>query len=70
MRMAATQVGNGSEDTSPPMYVAAVAAETTDVEPKSSRRRAAPIKAKVLVDTLRLNANSEPGNFIVLATHR
>lgn len=63
MRMAATQVGKGSDETSPPMYDAAVAAETIDVDPKSRRRSAAPTKAKVLVDTLRLDVNSEPEHF-------
>lgn len=55
MRMAATHAGKGSDGTSPPMYAAAVAAETIEVEPKSSSRSAAPARANVLVDTLRLS---------------
>jgi hypothetical protein len=51
---APTHVGKGSAGTSPARYVAAVAAETMDVAAKSSKRRAAPARANVLVETFNL----------------
>lgn len=50
-----TKDGNG-RDTSPARYEAAVEADTTDVEAKSRRRRAADTKADDLVETLSLES--------------
>ena len=55
---AAAQVGKWREGTSPAKYSAAVAAETIAVDAKSSSNKVAPIRAKGLVDTFRLKANS------------
>jgi hypothetical protein len=52
-KRAPTKVGNGRV-TSPARYEAAVAADTTDVDAKSSKRSAAPTRANDFVDTLRL----------------
>lgn len=49
-----THVGKGSAETSPARYAAAVAAETMEVDAKSSKRRAAPARANVLVETFSL----------------
>lgn len=51
---APTHVGKGKDGTSPARYVAAVAAETMAVEEKSSINKAAPISAKVFVETFSL----------------
>lgn len=51
-KIAPTNVGNGNV-TSPAKYDAAVAAETTLVEVKSRRRRAAPSVERDLVETFR-----------------
>jgi hypothetical protein len=51
--MGPTKDGNG-RNTSAPRYEAAVTADTTDVETKSRRRRAAATKADDLVDILSL----------------
>lgn len=52
IKMAPTNPGNGSV-TSPLKYDAAVDAETTEVDVKSKRRRAAPIVERDLVETFR-----------------
>jgi len=54
MMIAPTHVGKGSDVTSPERYTADAAAETMAVAAKSRRRRAAPIRANVFVDTLSL----------------
>src|ERR1700722_9913749 len=53
MKLEPAKVENG-KGTSPARYATAVAADTTDVAAKSSRRRTAPTRASFLEDTLRL----------------
>jgi len=57
--MVPTNAGNGNV-TSSARYAAAVAADTTEVEVKSNSNSAAPIRAKVLVETFRLGKSQYP----------